>query len=164
MVNQVASFIPLRRERFQHVGLFGYSRGDAKVKLPRAIGFTCAMYSIGIPPEFIGTGRAIAFAKKNDSLELLETHYKNIKKDLRNAGRFLNKKNLKKLAGTASVWQEISENVELVEKYLGEKFESTSINDQKHHALTEKIFTGLDKKDHITEYITESAVLRKSMG
>jgi phosphoenolpyruvate carboxylase len=164
MVNQVASFIPLRRERFQHVGLFGYSRGDAKVRLPRAIGFTCAMYSIGIPPEFIGTGRAIAFAQKNDSLQLLETHYKNIKKDLRNAGRFLNKKNLKKLAGTSSVWQEINENVDLVEKYLGDKFEPSNTNDKKHHALTEKIFAGLDKKDHITEYITESAILRKSMG
>jgi phosphoenolpyruvate carboxylase len=164
IVNEVAKSIPLRRERFQHVGLFGYSRGDAKVRLPRAIGFTCAMYSIGVPPELIATGRAIAFAEQNGSIDLLETHYKNIRKDLHKAGRFLNKKNLKKLAQQSSVWQEIYNNVELIEKYIGEKLEPETADDKKHHTLTEKILTGLDKKEHLTEYITESAILRKSMG
>ena len=164
LVNKVAAFIPLRRERFQHVGLFGYSRGDAKVRLPRAIGFTCAMYSIGVPPEFIATGRAIAFAKAHGYQDLLEKHYKNIQTDLRNAGRFLNKGNLKLLAETAPVWQEIYDNVELVEAYLGEKFEPVNINDKTHYDLTKKILAGLDKKEHVSEYITESALIRKSMG
>lgn len=166
LVNQVAAFIPPRRERFQHTGLFGYSRGDAEVKLPRAIGFTCSMYSVGIPPEFIGTGRAIEFAKRNGSLGLLETHYHNLKKDLRHAGQYINKNNLKQLAKTNTVWQEIADNVEFVENYLGETFEPVTTETKKHQELTEKIFEGLtkDSKETVTENLTASAILRKSMG
>lgn len=164
LVNTVAANIPPRRERFQHVGLFGYSRGDGEVKLPRAIGFTCAMYSAGVPPEFIGTGRAIAFAKKHDLLPLLEMHYRNIRKDLTNAGRFLNKNNLKKLAQSQKVWQEILENVEIIEKYLGIQFEPKDAVEKTHYKLTDSILTGVENKQIVTEYVSESALLRKSMG
>lgn len=164
VVNQVAGHIPPRRERFQHVGLFGYSRGDSKVKLPRAIGFTCAMYSIGVPPEFIGTGNAIHYAQKNGTDQLLEEHYLNIKKDFINAGRFLNKNNLRKLAKTSPVWQDILDNVEIVENYLGIQFEPTSAVEKKHFQLTDKILAGLHEKQSITEAINKSAILRKSMG
>jgi phosphoenolpyruvate carboxylase len=164
LVNQVAAHIPPRRERFQHVGLFGYSRGEDEVKLPRAIGFTCAMYSVGVPPEFIGTGRAIAFAEKNETLPLLELHYRNIKKDLLNAGKFLNKNNLKKLAASDPVWKEILENVGIIEKYLGVQFEPESAVEKTHFKLTEQILSGINSDQPVTEYINESAMLRKSMG
>jgi phosphoenolpyruvate carboxylase len=164
LVNTVASNIPPRRERFQHTGLFGYSRGEGEIKLPRAIGFTCSMYSVGVPPEFIGTGRAIAFAKKHDTLPLLELHYRNIRKDLTNAGRFINKNNLKKLAKSDNVWQEILENVELVEEYLGNTFEPQDAVEKTHFKLTEAILNGINKKQTVTEYIVEAAQLRKSMG
>lgn len=59
IINEVAHFLPKRCERVLHVGLFGYSRGVGKVKLPRAIGFTAALYSLGVPPELIATGRGI---------------------------------------------------------------------------------------------------------
>ena len=42
-----------------HVGLFGYGRslgGVGGVTLPRAIGFTASLYSIGVPPELLGLG------------------------------------------------------------------------------------------------------------
>ena len=52
-VNDVGKFVPRRRMRKLHIGLFGYSRGDS-VRLPRAITFCAVLYSIGFPPELIG--------------------------------------------------------------------------------------------------------------
>jgi phosphoenolpyruvate carboxylase len=74
LINQVASYIPKRRERVQHVGLFGYSRGVGKVSLPRAIAFTAALYSLGIPPELIGTGRGLRISKALGQEGLLEKY------------------------------------------------------------------------------------------
>lgn len=50
----VSNFVPRRRKRKLHIGLFGYSRSMEGVKLPRAIGYCCALYSIGLPPELLG--------------------------------------------------------------------------------------------------------------
>ncbi|WP_456368645.1 phosphoenolpyruvate carboxylase [Geoglobus sp.] len=52
-VNETGKFVPKRRMRKLHIGLFGYSRGD-RIRLPRAITFCAVMYSIGFPPELIG--------------------------------------------------------------------------------------------------------------
>lgn len=54
IVNRIALYVPGRRERKLHVGLFGYSREVGGKTLPRAIPFCCALYSIGLPPELIG--------------------------------------------------------------------------------------------------------------
>ena len=53
-INAVAAYVPARRARKLHIGLFGYSRCVAGVCLPRAISFATALYSVGIPPEFLG--------------------------------------------------------------------------------------------------------------
>jgi phosphoenolpyruvate carboxylase len=52
-VNSFSRYIPRKRMRKLHIGLFGYARGDG-VKLPRAITFCATLYSIGFPPELIG--------------------------------------------------------------------------------------------------------------
>lgn len=54
VINAVARFVPRRRARKLHIGLFGYARNMDGVSLPRAISFTCALYSLGLPPEILG--------------------------------------------------------------------------------------------------------------
>ena len=94
LVNEVANHVPKRRERVQHIGLFGYSRGVGAVKLPRAIGFTAALYSLGVPPELIATGRGLAVARKLGLLETIEKYYPLLREDLKHAGKYLNRENI----------------------------------------------------------------------
>lgn len=163
-INQVASYLPKRRERVQHVGLFGYSRGVGKVKLPRAIGFTAALYSIGVPPELIGTGRGLKLVRKQGKQEILEKYYVNLKKDLRRAGAFLNKENLITLAKKDPAWEGILEDVKEIESYLGEEL-APNKRDEKYHALiSSEILEKLLENKHLNPLIPQAAVLRKSLG
>jgi len=55
LINELAKFVPGRRMRKLHTGLFGYSRALKKgVALPRVISFCAALYSIGLPPDLLG--------------------------------------------------------------------------------------------------------------
>ena len=111
LINSIAKHIPKRRERVQHVGLFGYSRGVGGATLPRAIGFTAALYSIGVPPEFLGTAAGIA---KGADVSYIEKFYINLCSDLTQAGKYLNKTNLNTSLGIRlqlwqSAWQSVTE-------------------------------------------------------
>ena len=164
LINKVASELPKWRERVLHIGLFGYSRGLGKVKLPRAIGFTGALYSLGIPPEFIGTGRSIQYAIKSGKLPLVEKYYINLKKDLLRAGGFLYKDGLKKLAEKSLAWKSVLEDVEGVEHYLGKKLGPKTREEKEHCALVETVHKKLAAKQSITKHLLALARLRKSVG
>lgn len=164
LINQIANYLPKRRERVQHIGLFGYSRGVGKVKLPRAIGFTAALYSIGIPPELIGTGRGIRIAKEKGLLNVLEKYHLNIKKDLYRAGRYLNKKLLRELAKKSSAWEEVLVDVREIEQYLGIEFEPSTTSQKQYQQIIETIYKQLELGLSPEELITEAAVLRRSLG
>ncbi|MDO8609821.1 MAG: phosphoenolpyruvate carboxylase [bacterium] len=164
IINKIASYLPKRRERVQHIGLFGYSRGVGKVKLPRAIGFTAALYSIGIPPELIGTGRGLREAQKNLSLKLIEKTYVNIRKDLIRSGKFLNKNILNHLVKENKSWHGIVDDVKAIEEYLGEKLQPVTKEEKEHHILTERIYSHLESSLSLTDLINQTALLRKSLG
>ncbi|MBU0727973.1 phosphoenolpyruvate carboxylase, partial [Patescibacteria group bacterium] len=119
LINEIASKVPGRRERMLHIGLFGYSRGVGKVSLPRAIKFTGALYSIGVPPEFIGSGRGIRDAMRYGKLKTIEKHYLNLRADFIHAGKYLNKENLSELAKKYPVFKEVERDVQEMENYLG---------------------------------------------
>ncbi len=84
LINYVASFIPTRRARKLHIGLFGYSRRVKGVTMPRAIPFAAAFYSLGIPPEFIGAQALRSLTDKE--LDTVRECYRGIQFDYRFAG------------------------------------------------------------------------------
>jgi phosphoenolpyruvate carboxylase len=163
-INSLAKQLPKRRERVQHIGLFGYSRGLGKVSLPRAISFTAALYSLGVPPEIIGTGRGLAAAKKAGNLALIEKYYVNLKHDLYFAGKFLYKPGLVNFAKKSSAWKDILKDVEEIEKYLGHELEPKYLNEQEHQLISAKIHKQLKTGKHLSKLIEQAAILRHSMG
>jgi len=54
IINQISTYIPSRRKRKLHIGLFGYSHSTGGMRLPRAITFSATLYSLGVPPEVLG--------------------------------------------------------------------------------------------------------------
>jgi phosphoenolpyruvate carboxylase len=85
LIQQVARFVPARRKRKLHVGLFGYARQVGAHRLPRAIGFTASLYSLGLPPEVLGLD-----ALTDDDLAFVRSTYVHFDDDLRDALRALN--------------------------------------------------------------------------
>ncbi len=163
-INAIAAFVPERRERKLHTGVFGYARNIGKKKLPRAIKFTAAFYSLGVPCEFIGTGRGILEARKTGLLETLERNYTNLHLDLETAGRYLNKENLKALSERDPAYAKIALDVELVEDYLGTELGPRTPDDFLHRNITSNILLlYLDGKD-ISEDVVRAGEIRRSLG
>lgn len=163
-INTLSTSIPQRRERFLHVGLFGYSRGEGKVRLPRAIGFTACLYSLGIPPELIATGRTLAYVREHHLLFLLEKYYKNLRKNLLRSGAFLNKQNLQALQKASPVWWKITEDVLEIETYLGQELGPKTQEEKRHKLVTTLILKHIRNKKKLPVLIQQAGILRKSLG
>lgn len=84
VINDVAKYIPKRRKRKLHTGLFGYSREVEGLKLPRVITFTAALYSIGLPPEILGLN-----VLSKDDIRFLKTIYVNFEEDIAYALKYV---------------------------------------------------------------------------
>ncbi|MFA6528601.1 MAG: phosphoenolpyruvate carboxylase [Candidatus Gracilibacteria bacterium] len=164
LINEMAAFVPQRRERVQHIGLFGYSRGVGTTKLPRAISFTCACYSLGIPPEFIGTGRGLEKAKKQELLPLIDKHFPTLRHELQHAGKFLNRENLSILAVDNKWASEIQKDIELCEKILGIELGPQKENHFLHRNLTSNILLKKKIGKDFSKDLIEAAMFRKSLG
>ena len=176
IINYVAQFIPKRRARKLHIGLFGYSREVGTTRLPRAIKFTAVMYSLGIPPELIG---ASAFAELSErEWQLLEEYYVNWKEDLKSASEFLCWQNLNYLLGEKEIVDkitkkfklqeaipEIMKDLELLEQTAGISMGPKNLDHRKHENIANNILISL-AGDHseTPRYIVEAARIRHSLG
>ena len=155
-ISGVAAFSPRRRERKLHVGLFGYGRslddgGDGEeVSLPRAIAFTAALYSIGVPPELIG----LAALEESDFAYLREV-YPSLEEDLAAALRFANETRVNQLLG--------DDYRRLLVRFAHEI-------DRVHEGLTTAVWASLrqasrgESSARTTHYIEEAAQQRRFLG
>lgn len=164
LINSMSSQVVRRRERMQHIGLFGYSRGIGKIRLPRAIPFTASLYSLGIPPEIIGVGRGIRQAKKKGLWSEIKPIYIHLKDDLAQSGYFVNKKNIIRLAKHRAFWYDIIEDITLIEKEFNIQLGPKSPSHEEHFQLAEKIYERIKKDGKVSHLITRGGILRKSLG
>ncbi|MDO8514695.1 MAG: phosphoenolpyruvate carboxylase [bacterium] len=155
--------VPKRRERREQAGRFAYHRYMGKHPLPRAIDFSAAWYSIGIPPEFIGLGRSLE-ALKESEMQILKKYYIHFEKDLTEAGRYLNRSNVEQLAKSNPFWRLILKDVELAEKILGVHFGPKTKTELLHSRLTSRLLRHRNNTKEAQRLIEETGKLRRSLG
>ena len=146
VINKVATYVPSRRKRKLHIGLFGYSRRMGEIALPRAITFTCSLYSIGLPPEILALN-----ALNEDDLQFIKEVYVNFEDDLRDSLKFFN-------PNTGFLPEGLEREVR--------KFPVDFETDEEHERLTGYITESLrkNKTEGLGEYILRAANLRKFLG
>jgi len=147
LINEVAKYVPSRRKRKLHIGLFGYSREVGGVTLPRAIAFTAALYSIGLPPEIIGLN-----ILDEDDLQFIKEVYVNFEDDLRDALRYFN-------PGVLSL---LPKELETKVRDFPTDFETEG----GHKELTDYAITSIkeNKTSTLGEYVLGAANLRGFLG
>ncbi len=148
-INNISSYIPSRRKRKLHIGLFGYSRNMGELKLPRAIVFCAALYSYGLPPEILGLN-----ALNSNEIDYVRDIYKNFDNDLKDSLQYLNMENLKIFP------KEIAEKVESASKII-----DYEIN-EKHKKVTSIILENLKRQEYniLSENITRAGFIRGFLG
>ena len=177
VINFIAESIPTRRARKLHIGLFGYSREVGVTKLPRAIRFTAAMYSLGLPPELLGVS-ALRNLSKED-WELLNKHYKNWRGDLKFASEFLCWQNLNNLMSDKEIIEKVTnqfklkeaipkimEELQTLEENTGITLGPKNLDQRKHENMVNNVLISLAKDDleEMTRYILEAGRIRHSLG
>lgn len=179
LVNSIAPFVPQRRARKLHIGLFGYSRNVAGVSLPRAIPYATALYSIGIPPEFIGS--KVLEDLNDKQLDTVRKHYLKLEHDLSVAGGYLSWQNIdtlmdmrKKAAQRAGmnenklkiVLTRILDDLKAVEEKVGIKLGPRSPSQKRHENFTSNfLISYLEREDdEAKKALVESAKLRRCLG
>jgi len=151
LINHMAKFVPPRRKRKLHVGLFGYTRAVAGKRLPRAIGFCASLYSLGIPPELLG----LAELKAQDIKFILE-HYPNFLDDLQEALAYFDSQALSILP------PRVADDLRRTLRIL--KIDATP--NLIHEAITRALRNLLQKNDsrNMQELVTQAARERRFLG
>lgn len=147
LINYLASFVPKRRMRKLHVGLFGYARSLGKIRLPRVISFCAACYSIGLPPEIIGLNVLSAH-----DIKCMKDMHVNFMFDMRTAMAYFNEDVLTILP------DEVKSSIRL-------DWDDYTINDE-HRAVTSRIIKAVKDGDSssLQAMLIEAAHIRRFLG
>ena len=146
LINKIAGYVPSRRKRKLHIGLFGYARSVGEIRLPRAITFTAALYSIGLPPEILGLN-----ALDSEDILVIKEVFVNFEDDLRDALRYLNPDSGLLPKG--------------IETIIGD-FPLDFQVDEEHKEITDYIESLIRKNEtaDLGRYVLRAANLRKFLG
>jgi phosphoenolpyruvate carboxylase len=151
LINQINRFVPPRRLRRKHIGLFGYSRNVGGIRLPRAIGVCASLYSIGLPLRLFGLHRLNAA-----DIKLMRKNYPspNFEEDTRDSFQYFNPDALSLL--TPGLRKQILKSLKLVE------FDTHL----EHKKITAEIIRCYKKQqtDPIFDLIVEAARIRRFLG
>ncbi len=139
------------------------SRITAKKDVPESIERSFALYSLGIPPEFIGIGSALLEIIKSGRVKDLEELYPEIKSDLVFASRLLNRENLNILAKTHRFWARLKKDVSLAEDFAG-PFGPSETDDFLHRNLSSNILHKMLAKRDFSDDLSAAAKVRHSLG
>jgi phosphoenolpyruvate carboxylase len=148
-INGLSVFVPGRRARKLHVGLFGYSRSMKGIKLPRAIKFCAAFYSIGLPAELLGLS-----ALSEKEFDELHSLYTKLDEDLKDSTKYLNMANLERMPPT--VRKGVKKALEYIE----------CEPDEEYAEITTRIYDSYraGKHTHLAEDIKAAAWKRRFLG
>lgn len=155
---------PKRRDRRQHVGVLGYSRSVDGIELPRAINFTGAFYSVGVPPEFIGFGRALKQLNA-DHLGVFVRHYPSMKQDFRELARYVNMDALQILKTQSPAWAEVEEDILILQDIFGFELQPLTREEKQHAEIALQVVQIKDGAPiAVTALINRMAQLRHFLG
>jgi len=175
LINKIANYVPSRRKRRLHIGLFGYSRKVGNTRLPRAIKFTAAMYTIGIPPELVGI-RALNRLTEEE-LNIIEETYKYWRNDLQSAARYLSWDNINYLLTEDTIEKlkvprepveealvGIMKDLEFAEQNLDLRLGYTTVREKKHSNAVNNALLCIMEGEDPARYIVEAGRLRRFLG
>jgi len=153
LINLIAGYVPRRRMRKLHIGLFGYARSVGKVTLPRVISFCAACYSIGLPPEILAFN-----VLDSDELAFLKGVFVNLGDAMREALRYLNEDVI------SIIPKGIRSKIRDAAARSKEVFFNKS--DISHKAVTDKVIQSLKEKktENLQGLIIEAAHIRRFLG
>lgn len=167
LVNEAAILVPARRARRLHIGLYGYSRSVGPVKLPRAIPYVSVLYSLGMPPEFIGLS-SLTVLNENE-WNIVRDLYVKIDIDLRYAARHLNIENIDLLRKHGRYISNDSLEMYMEDlseaETLGIKLGANSLEDKLYLNTVNNFLIAflLGRKD-AEDYLIKAAMLRRFLG
>jgi len=101
-------------------------------------------------------------------LETIEKYYPLLREDLKHAGKYLNRENLKLLADKQGIWRDIVEDIDSIEKILKILLDPEKPRHFIHRNLTSNVYQRLFAKDcpkeKIERDIVEAGIIRRSLG
>ncbi len=205
VVIAVSEAIPPQRDRLARKSAVGYARAAAEpaklaaritdagissrvnqikrletASLPRAISFTGALYSIGLPPEFIGTGRGLKAVEDHfgaAGLEMLLRFYPGMPFDLARAARYASLKTAAQHLPEDLLFQ-LEADLENISAVFDIDMGPVTANEQRYHVLLETVQPMLRQmvapaqewagdiadRQLVTEWICRLGRLRGSLG
>jgi len=149
LINGIARFVPRRRMRKLHIGLFGYSRNVEGITLPRVISFCASLYSVGLPPELLGL-----HCLTEKDLSFLKTAYPAFLEDISLFASYYNKDVTKLIS------PKIAANIE---KALGlVKYSENLLHSEYTAQIIQSVLSR--KEDTITENMIAAGKVRSFLG